>query len=267
MVARKEEVIITSENLSQVIQELIDQEHSEEFWNTLAERHKDFALRLAESQIQRERMSVIDQFEKDMVIYGDDEGHWQRFFEEHPWILQSAFSFTTFQLRGETCLGGKNCVGRNGQGGVATDFLFQDESTQSFAVIDIKTPATGLMAGSAYRGKKDAQNTNLVFAASNALSGGVIQVRKQIATAIDNFDHQLYRDFSSYHLNRVHPRGVLVIGCYDSLKDEQQKESFNLFRRGLFGLTVITFDELLRRLKQLYCIDKVDNSMTRQSKR
>lgn len=80
MVARKEEVIITSENLSQVIQELIDQEHSEEFWNTLAERHKDFALRLAESQIQRERMSVIDQFEKDMVIYGDDEGHWQRFF-------------------------------------------------------------------------------------------------------------------------------------------------------------------------------------------
>lgn len=39
------------------------------------------------------------------------------------------------------------------------------------------------------------------------------------------------------------------------------KKSFNYFRQGLFGLTVITFDELLHRLKQLYCFDEIDNSM------
>ena len=51
-----------------------------------------------------------------------------------------ADSEITVKVRGETYVGGKSCVGRNGQGGVATDFLFRDESTQSFAVVDIKTP-------------------------------------------------------------------------------------------------------------------------------
>lgn len=114
------------------------------------------------------------------------------------------------------------------------------------------------MASSTYRGENGTQNTNLVFPTSTGLSGDVIQVRNQIAVAIENFDRQLHEDYPE--LNRIHPHGVLVIGTYDSLSDEQKK-SFNYFRQGLFGLTVITFDELLHRLKQLYCFDEIDNSM------
>lgn len=252
VVARKDEIVITNENLSQVIQELIDQNHSETFWQTLVECQSDLAVRLAESQIQRERTRVIEQFASDIGSFADDEKHWQTFFSSHPWILQSAFSFTVFQLQGETYLGGKSSRGRNGHGGVATDFLFQDESTQSFAVIDIKTPNTTLMAKHVYRGKEGTSDSNIVYPVSGHLSGGVIQVRTQISEAIQNFESILVRDYPT--LNKVHPQGVLVIGNYNLL-NEEQKKSFNHFRHGLYGLNIITFDELLHRLQQLYCLD------------
>ena len=253
VVAGKDEIIVTNENLAQVIQELIDENHSQKFWDTLVANQADLAMRLAESQIQRNRMRIIEQFEQDMQFYGDNEKHWQDFFGEHPWILQSAFAFTAFQLRGETYVGGKSCVGRNGQGGVATDFLFRDESTQSFAVVDIKNPDTELMAKRPYRGKDGTSGPNVVYPASGHLSGGVIQVRTQISEAIRSFEVVLHNSYPE--LNRVHPHGVLVAGNYDKL-EEEQKRSFNHFRRGLFGLTVITFDELLGRLKQLYTFEE-----------
>ena len=56
-------------------------------------------------------------------------------------------------------------------------------------------------------------------------------------------------------INRVHPKGVLVIGSA-SLLNQRQKESFNHFRYGQHSLTVITFDELLKRLKLLFCTDE-----------
>ena len=45
--------------------------------------------------------------------------------------------------------------------------------------------------------------------------------------------------------------GVLVIGSTSEL-GQRQKDSFNQFRHTLHSLTVITFDELLNRLKLLF---------------
>ena len=56
-----------------------------------------------------------------------------------------------------------------------------------------------------------------------------------------------------HQLNRVHPRGVLVTGTFSRLTQPQQ-DSFNQFRHSLYSLTVITYDELLRRLRVLYGI-------------
>jgi len=111
------------------------------------------------------------------------------------------FSTTVFVLRGETYLGGKLPIGRQGKGGVAIDFLTADESTKSFSVVDIKTPATPR------------------------------------------------RGFEQ--LNRLHPKGVLITGSLSGLS-QRQRESFNQFRYGLFSLTVITYDEVLSRLRALF---------------
>lgn len=79
--------------------------------------------------------------------------------------------------------------------------------------------------------------------------GGVVQVRNQIAVAVDNFTETLGASFAE--LNRVHPKGVLIAGMLSEL-NERERDSFNFFRQGLFSMTVITYDEVLHRLKLLF---------------
>ena len=165
-------------------------------------------------------------------------------------MLQSAFSAAVFMLCGEAYFGGKMPVGRQGKGGVATDFLFADDSTKSFAVVEIKTPNAQLV-GPRYRGKDDAGYDNETYAMHTDLSGGVVQVRNQITVAIENFQNVLEPGYE-HKLNRVHPKGVLLIGSTDGLTP-REKDSFNQFRHALHSLTVMTFDELLNRLRLMYC--------------
>jgi Domain of unknown function (DUF4263) len=258
VVAKKDEVlIIDDQNKTQVIQTLLDQGDSQEFWQALGESNPDLASRLAAAKIQFDRQSAIREFEAALATCETDEGYWQKFFERHPWILQSAFSVAVFMLSGETYLGGKMPIGRQGKGGVATDFLFADDTTKSFAVVEIKTPGTHLV-GSRYRGEDDAGYDNEVYSMHAELSGGVVQTRNQITVAIENFQTVL-GDYYSEKINRIHPMGVLIIGSASTLS-QRQKDSFNQFRYALHSLTVITFDELLNRLKLLFDVreDEVD---------
>lgn len=123
-----------------------------------------------------------------------------------------------------------------------------DESTKSFAVVDIKTPGSQLV-GDRYRGDAGSGLPNEIYSIHPALSGGVVQVRNQIAVAVDNFTETLGAGFAE--LNRVHPKGVLISGMLSEL-NERERDSFNYFRQGLFSMTVITYDEVLHRLKLLF---------------
>jgi hypothetical protein len=238
-------VAINDRNRATAIQELLNQGYSEEFWLALAESNPDLAARLAVAKIQLDRLNAVRQFEASLVDHADDEAYWQRFFEDHPWMLQAAFPAAVYKLSGETYLGGKMPVGRQGKGGVATDFLFADDSTKSFAVVEIKTPGAGLV-GPRYRGEADTSFDNETYSMHSDLSGSVVQVRNQIAVAVEDFRSVLGRSYEE--LSRIHPRGVLIIGTVATL-NQRERDSFNLFRYTLYGLTVITYDELLTRLK------------------
>jgi hypothetical protein len=249
VVAKKEEVLIVDDSTkAQAIQEMLDQGYSQEFWKALTEKDPDLASRLAIAKIQLDREAVIDELEAALQSHREDEPFWHEFFSRNPWILQAVFSASVFILGDEVYLGGKLPLGRQGKGGVATDFLASDASTKSFSVVDIKTPSAGLV-GPVYRGELGSGLPNESYSIHAELSGGIVQVRNQIAVAIDNFSHTLGLGFAG--LNRVHPKGVLICGMLDSL-DQRQQDSFNHFRQGLFSLTVITYDEVLRRLRILF---------------
>jgi hypothetical protein len=249
LIGREDEVFLLDDsNKAQAIRAILDQGHSEEFWEALSQSDSDLASRLAAAKIQFDRQRVIIEFESALVAHQADEAYWQNFFGENPWTLQSAFSAPVFMLNGETYLGGKMPVGRQGKGGVATDFLFADDTTKSFAVVEIKTPGAHLV-GPRYRGKDDDGYDNEVYSMHADLSGGVVQVRNQVAVAVEDFQSVLGKTYDE--LNRVHPKGVLVIGSALTLR-QRQKDSFNQFRYGLHSLTIITFDELLQRLKLLF---------------
>ena len=116
-----------------------------------------------------------------------DEGFWQRYFQKNVWILQQIFPYPVIWISGETYLGGKNSKGRQGQGGVATDFLFMNSSNGSFAVVELKTPMAGLV-GARYRGVPVASGTNVVHAMHSDLTGALVQMENQILTAQDGFN-------------------------------------------------------------------------------
>jgi hypothetical protein len=246
---RDEVVVVNDQNKAAVIQALLDQQLTEEFWEALSATDPDLALRLAAGRIQYDRHQTIAEFEQALIDHPDDEGYWQAFFELHPWILQTAFSSTVYYLGGEVYVGGKRPIGRQGTGGVATDFLFADDSTKSFAVVEIKTPHTRLI-GSLYRGSAGSDLDNETYSMYSDLTGGIVQTRNQMSVAIDNFESVLGPGFGR-KLNRVHPKGVLIVGEIHGLSG-RQLTSFNHFRHGLYSLTVITYDELLRRLKVLF---------------
>ncbi len=177
------------------------------------------------------------------------EDFWQKLFQDNAWVLQQIFSFPVIILQGETYVGGKNTKGRSGQGGVATDFLGQDQSTNSFAVVEIKTPCTEIL-GENYRGNKDTGNTNEIYSMHAELSGGIVQLQNQISTAIKSFKDNLGDDFSEENLNHLNPHGVLIIGQLEKL-GKLQKKSFFLFRKGIREITIITFDEIFQKIDLL----------------
>jgi len=180
---------------------------------------------------------AIDIFEANMD--NNDENFWQSFFQEHAWILQQVFSYPVLCLQGETYVGGKNTNGRGGQGGVATDFLFKDNSNGCFLVAEIKTPLTKLITDGVYRGGAGSELRNEVYNIKTELSGGIIQLENQIYTAVENFKTQIGEDFSE--LNLINPKGALIIGNKTILNPEQQK-TLNLFRKALGKNIVYTFD-------------------------
>lgn len=250
VVGKEEEVLIVDDATKQkAIQEILDKGYSEDFWEQLSRKNPDLATRLAVAQVHVDRQATIQEFEDSLTTHADEESYWQSFFEKHPWMLEAAFSASVFMLAGETYLGGKRPIGRNGSGGVATDYLFGDESTKSFAVVDIKKPASNLV-GAVYRGDQGSGNSNEVYSMHPELSGGVVQVRTQITVAVEHYKSVLGEEYGD-KINRIHPRGVLVSGVLAGLT-QKQKDSLNQFRHGLYSLTVITFDELLNRLKKLY---------------
>jgi hypothetical protein len=257
VIAKPEEVLVVNDrNKAQAIQGLLNEGYPEEYWEALSCSNPDLASQLAAAKIHFDRQQAIRTFQLSLAIHKTDEGYWQRFFQDHPWMLQSAFSSPVFMLCGETYLGGKMPVGRQGKGGVATDFLFADGSTKSFAVVEIKTPGTHLI-GPLYRGEDDEGYDNGVYAMHTDLTGGIVQTRNQIAVAVEDFQSVL-GDMYMGKINRVHPKGVLVIGSASTL-NPRQKESFNHFRHGQHSLTVITFDELYNRLRLLFCTDEDPN--------
>lgn len=249
VVAKPDEVVIVDDqDKANTFKAILDQGYSEDFWEALNEKNPDLASRLAMAKIQLDRQAAIEEFRDSLSAHAGDEAYWQRFFSRHPWIIQAVFSTTVFVLQGETYLGGKLPIGRQGKGGVATDFLTADESTKSFSVVDIKTPATPLVGG-IYRGEAGSGHENESYSMHAELSGGIVQVRNQITVAGENFQSVLGKGFEQ--LNRIHPKGVLIAGTLSGL-DQRQRDSLNQFRYGLFSLTVITYDEVLRRLEVLF---------------
>ncbi|MFT6634011.1 MAG: hypothetical protein ACJAS4_003986 [Bacteriovoracaceae bacterium] len=166
------------------------------------------------------------------------EDKWQDLFQENPFILNLLFGYPIIKIQDQASVGGRKL---SGKGDKITDFLSKNVKTNNTAIVEIKNPHAKLLNAREYR--------EGVFSPSGELSGSLNQtldqrykLQKEIATIKENTRNYDIETFS------VHC--VLVIGTTPEGHDE--RKSFEIFRRNSKDVDVITFDEVLEKLKQLH---------------
>jgi hypothetical protein len=194
---------------------------------------------LLELRTEIERVSLTEMITRYEELLAQElpESRWQAFFESNVFVLSLVFARPVRLLRSQFHAQGSSLSGTGAQVG---DFLFR-ELGQGLAIVEIKKPGIELTRGRPYR------NTQ-VYAPSDELSGAVTQTL---------FQQSHFR--SNWLAHRVQP--ALVESMPDAIKcvvvagkmptEEARRRSFEVFRNACKDVEVVTFDELLGKLRLL----------------
>ena len=165
------------------------------------------------------------------------EAAWQAYFKAYPFVLRLAFGYPIIAMGDQISVGGGRFDGR---GEKIADFAVAAAMSGNLALIEIKTPGASLFGATPYR--------EGVYAPSRDLAGSVAQVLDQ--------KYQLQLDFAgkkvksrAYDLEAYAVQCLVIIGRDPKTDDE--KKSFELFRRDLRQVSILTFDEMLLKLQTL----------------
>ena len=195
---------------------------------------------LMELQAEIERVTLSEMIDRFELLLGQDlpEGDWQSFFETYQFVLALAFArpvqLLHTQFRAQTSA-------MDGAGAQIGDFLLR-QTGRGLAIVEIKKPGTELLSGTAYR------NTQ-VFAPSRELSGAVTQTLIQQNALRVEWSQHFLKDPKLRHSSPEAIRCVIVAGR--SLTDVHQLASFEVFRNACKDVEVLTYDELLEKLKYI----------------
>lgn len=166
------------------------------------------------------------------------EEFWQQELGKHSFVLSLLFSYPIVVIRGKAYVGGKEYDNTHG---TLVDFLARVPTSRSAVLIEIKTPTT-LLLGGEYR--QD------IFPASGEIVGAISQVIHYRESLMDDAKVRLTADLSVSE-----PRCLIIAGSATrELTDDFRRRSFERFRERLLGVNIITFDEVVRRLKDLHAL-------------
>ena len=168
----------------------------------------------------------------------DDEDFWQDFLTNHSFVLEQIFYLPVVIVQSKAYVGGKSVMNR---GGNLVDFLIKNKVTKAVGLIEIKTPKTPLLR-SQYR--------DGIYNISSELSGAVIQVLSYRESLTRERDSLLRRH--GLDLESFDPKCVVIIGRVDrELDSPEKKQAFEVFRRQMSDVEIITYDEIFERTKRL----------------
>lgn len=205
--------------------------------DSLPQIASDMPRELFELRSEIERVTLSNMIERYETMLGQNlsEGRWQRFFEDNVFILSMVFArpvrllHTQFHAQGS---------GLDGAGAQVGDFLFAEHGP-ALAIVEIKKPATDLMLNTAYR-------NNQVFGPTAELSGAVTQVLYQQSSLRSHWLLHAARP-ELQHARPDSIRCVVIAGRLPA--DEMKRRSFEIFRNACKDVDVVTFDELLEKLR------------------
>lgn len=206
----------------------------------LANADSDEINEFVDLQIASQRRKSLKLF-SELLQANNNEATWHKFFEENTWIFGYGLRYHFLNVeQSQVLVGGK---GMDNKGGQITDFLASTTSKNArySVLIEIKTPQTELLYSREVR--------NSVIPPHHELSSAVAQVQTNILTW-QKEGSQDKNNFNSLHgIHTVHPKSLLVIGNLRAFENDDQKTSFELYRRNIKEPEIITFDELYERAK------------------
>lgn len=181
---------------------------------------------------------LIDEFES-MLQKNLAEPKWQTFFKANPFVLGLAFPYPVILFQDQASVGGTTI---RGDGESIVDFLMAQRFTGNLALIEIKRPATALVETRAYRGDLHAPHRDL--------TASMAQVLDQRAQLLHHFAAKKSQDKALAHAHVSSVNCIVVAGTLPA--DAAQIRSLDLFRHATKDVSVVTFDELLEKLRELH---------------
>jgi len=225
----KEEII---KNLSnEDIQKLIDffPEFIKYYGDEFKSKDKLFGISKSKNATEVVYLeNVIKEFERKLKAKTQDEHRWQDFLRNYILIFNS--NYTSVLEKRNLSLSGKY-----------PDFLLVDVYNY-LDIYEIKKPNTLLL-------KFDSDRENYYW--SSELSKAISQVENYIHYANKN-SYELREEIKKKEkreIRVVKPRGFIVAGKRDQLKDEIMEDNFRLLNNSLKNIDIILYDELLNNLK------------------
>lgn len=182
--------------------------------------------------------ALIDSMTKAMAD-GHLEGFWQKFFKANDFVFKMLFGLPVVMYVDQASVGG---MGHHRHGEKYADFLVEAGASGNLAIVEIKAPGTPLMHPQAYRDPA-------LYRPHKDLGGGVSQVLEQRYNLIANIHTKRSID-DNMRINAWSVPCFLIIGT--SPEDKWLRQSFELFRGNQREVVVITFDEMLRKLRDLH---------------
>lgn len=165
------------------------------------------------------------------------ESKWQTFFKSNPFILGLAFPHPVVMIQDQAHVGGTML---RGSGESIVDFLFAQQFTGSLALIEIKRPSTKLVEAKTFRGDLHAPHKDLTSA--------MAQVLDQRFQLLNNFAAKSHDPvLKDMHVSAVHC--IVIAGTVPA--SIQEKRSLDLFRHSSKDVVVVTFDELVEKLREI----------------
>lgn len=180
---------------------------------------------------------LIDRYEQ-MIEKSVSEAVWQKLFTNNPFILSLAFGFPVMLVQSQAYVGGGRI---QGDGEKIADFLVKTKSTNNAAIFEIKTPQTKLVRSRPFR--------EGIHGPSSDLTDAINQIGDQINKLLMNI-YSIKVNSKIFDLESYSVQGVLIVGCTPAESDE--KKSLDLFRANIKNINILTFDELLEKLRQLH---------------
>lgn len=248
VVGSEDEVVFINGRAKEYIKKLIDGNYGEDIWKQLVESNPDLATKLSYAQIQASRKTELEKFES-ALSQDYDESYWQKLLSEDDWIFGYGLSYYCLtMLNQQVLVGGKDIMNRNGQ---VVDFLAASEGQARYVVlVEIKKPSTCLLGR---------QCRNHAFPISSDLAEAVAQIQGYIEAWGTNATRERYDYEQENNLTTAKPKGILVIGNTSELDSTDKKRSFELFRKGLNQVDIITYDELLQRAQFVVGKNEAEN--------